>query len=168
MLRRLVVPAALAAMALSGCSHESDHATHVRPESPDEFARRALGAMDAAAGCPALAKAWDEYLAPDTRAAVTRLVPCTRRVLAARHDVVSVSEHGGEWLELPDALDGADVHAVQLVDPDRPEAVSFPLSDLLDDGWFVVTQGDDRWLHNPGIVALDECLAVQKECQLAG
>ncbi|QSR27289.1 hypothetical protein CFH99_16840 [Nocardioides aromaticivorans] len=165
-LRPLLV---LALLALSGCSHESDHVDSARPEPADGFGRRALGAIDAATSCAALQAAWDEYLDSATRASVARRVPCTRRVLATRHEVVEVLRYdGGIFFELPEGVSGAGVHRVVLEPTDRSEVDSFPLSDFLDDGWYVVTEDGRRRLLNPAIVALDECLTQQDECRMAG
>lgn len=162
-------PLLVVLLVLSGCSHESPPVESDRPESADAFGRRALGAIDAATSCAALKAAWDEYLDTTTRRSVARRVPCTPRVLSTRHEVVEVlryDERGS--FDLPDGVSGAGVHQVLLEPTDRGTVGSFPLSDFLDDGWYVVTEGGRRRLLNPGIVALDECLATKGECRMAG
>ncbi len=164
--RRLLVLAAL--LALSGCSHESDETVALdHGAGGGVLARRALGAIDAADSCAALRLAWDEYLDTATRASVAQLVPCTRRLLATRHVVLEVRPYEAHYGELPEEISG-DVHWVLLEPSDRGEADSFPLSDLLDDGWFVVTRDGQSSLHNLAIVKLDECLATKDQCSMAG
>lgn len=164
-----LLPALAVLLVLSGCAHESDDQSPAGPERADVFARQALGAVDAAVDCAALEAAWDEYLESTTRAALARRAPCTRRILTTPHEVVAVSRYdGSRYFDLPADVSGTDVHRVLLEPVDRGEVDSFPLSDLLDDGWFVVTEGGRRRLLNPGIVALDECLATKDECRMAG
>lgn len=92
-----------------------------------------------------------------------------RRLLATRHVVQDVrpyqAHHDGE---LSEGICGAGVHRILLEPIDRGESDSFPLSDLLDEGWFVVTRDGHRSLLNPAIVAPDECLATKDECSMAG
>lgn len=167
MLRALCSVVAL--VALTSCAHEDDARAAVDLPPAEEFARQALGAIDAAPTCAKLAEGWHEYLEPVTRAAVDELVPCTRRVLAARHDVEAVWPYDEALsLDLTVGLPRSDVHVVQLAAVARREVDSFPLGDLLDDGWFVVTDEGRRWLMHPAIVALEQCLAVQDECSMAG
>lgn len=179
-LRAVLLPLLLAGAlcGFSGCADEDSAPAEAGPtptESAEDFARRGFAAMDTAATCSELEKAWDAYLDATTRDVVRRLVPCNRKVLAATYPLDSVSEyHDRMYMDTPQdrpaaVADADDIHEVEL---DAPEPFgdedSFTYEVFLGSGWLVLTTGAQHTLFNTTFDVLDACLKTEDGCRFSG